>query len=64
VHKLDTVVEGFARVAVLERGALVEFDSPKEFVGKGQEVFLRACGIVECDCGFGIWRGLTRKYFS
>lgn len=30
VHKLDTVVDGFDRIVVLEKGRLVEFDSPKE----------------------------------
>lgn len=39
VHKLDTVVEGFDRIAVLERGRLVEFDSPRELLARRGGVF-------------------------
>lgn len=39
VHKLDTVVKGFDRILVLERGSLVEFGRPRELLAKPGGVF-------------------------
>jgi ABC-type multidrug transport system fused ATPase/permease subunit len=36
---LDTAVEAFDRIAVLERGRLVELDGPKELLARPRGVF-------------------------
>lgn len=57
VHKLDTVVDGFDHIVVLERGRMVEFGSPKELLARSGEC-LGGWGIVGCDYGFGTGRRL------
>jgi ABC-type multidrug transport system ATPase subunit len=62
VHELDMVVDGFDRIAVLEEGRLVEFDSPKELLAslRGR---LEVCGIVGCSYRFELGKRLEPGHF-
>lgn len=48
-HRLNTVVEGYDRVMVLNKGRLVQFDTPLALIDRGEGVFYELYNALQAD---------------
>lgn len=48
-HRLNTVVEGYDRVMVLDAGRLVQFDTPLALIERGEGVFYELYNALQTD---------------